>query len=80
MPTPFQVDIDDEVIAGIRARLRSATLPRPRGQGWEHGASIAYLQHFRRYWIDRYDWAAAQDRLNAHPQFTATIDGLKRTT
>jgi pimeloyl-ACP methyl ester carboxylesterase len=77
MPTPFQVDIDDEVIAGIRARLRSATLPRPRGQGWEHGASIAYLQHFRRYWIDRYDWAAAQDRLNAHPQFTANIDGLR---
>jgi microsomal epoxide hydrolase len=77
MPTPFQVDIDDEVIAGIRARLRSATLPQPRGQGWEHGASITYLQHFRRYWVDHYDWAAAQDRLNAHPQFTATIDGLR---
>jgi pimeloyl-ACP methyl ester carboxylesterase len=77
MPTPFQVDIHDEVIGGIRARVRSATLPQPRGQGWEHGASIAYLLHFRRYWIDRYDWAGAQDGLNAHRQFTVSIDGLR---
>jgi pimeloyl-ACP methyl ester carboxylesterase len=74
---PFCVDIGDDVIAGIRTRLRDATLPQPRGQGWEHGVSIAYLEHFRRYWIDGYDWAAAQDRLNAYPQYAVTIDGLR---
>jgi microsomal epoxide hydrolase len=74
---PFRVDIGDDVIAGIRARLRDATLPRPRGEGWEHGASIDYLERFRAYWLDEFDWPAAQARLNAHPQFTVEIDGLR---
>jgi microsomal epoxide hydrolase len=76
-PSAFGVDFGDDVLDGIQARLRNATLPGPRGQGWEHGAAIDYLEQFRRYWIDEFDWAAAQERLNAHPQFTATIDGLE---
>jgi microsomal epoxide hydrolase len=76
-PSPFRVDLGDDVVARIQARLRSATLPAPRGEGWEHGASVDYLEQFRRYWLDRFDWTAAQERLNAHPQFTATIDGLE---
>lgn len=74
---PFRVDLGDDLIAGIRARLAGAKLPRPRGRGWEHGASIDYLQQFREYWLDRFDWPAAQRRLNAYPQFTATIEGLE---
>src|SRR5262245_17153834 len=77
MPSPFRVDIGDEVVAAIRARLRSATLPAPRGEGWEHGASVAYLEHFRSYWLEEFDWSAAQERLNVHPQFTTTIEGLR---
>jgi microsomal epoxide hydrolase len=64
-PTPFRVDLGDDVLAAIRARLRSATLPPPRGNGWEHGASVEYLEYFRTYWLDEFDWAAAQERLNA---------------
>jgi pimeloyl-ACP methyl ester carboxylesterase len=73
---PFEVEIGDDIVVGIRERLRSAMLPAARGQGWEHGASVDYLEFFRRYWIDEFDWAAAQRRLNAHPQFTVTLDGL----
>jgi microsomal epoxide hydrolase len=75
--SPFRVDFDADMIAGVRDRLRSATLPAPRGDGWEHGASIAYLEQFRRYWLDEFDWTAAQNRLNAHPQFTVSIEGLE---
>jgi pimeloyl-ACP methyl ester carboxylesterase len=76
-PSPFRVDLGDDVLEGIQARLRSAALPAPRGEGWEHGASIDYLEQFRSYWLGEFDWAAAQDRLNAHPQFTATIERLR---
>ena len=76
MLTPFEVEFDDGVIAEIQARLRAATLPQRRGEGWEHGTSIDYLDEFRRYWVETFDWAAARERLNAHPQFTVTIDGL----
>jgi microsomal epoxide hydrolase len=73
---PFEVDVGDDVVAGIRRRLRDAILPASRGRGWEHGASIDYLERFRRYWLEDFDWAAAEERLNAQPQFTATIEGL----
>ena len=59
-PSPFRVDLGDDVIAEIRARLAAATLPQRRGEGWEHGASVDYLEQFRSYWIDEFDWAAAQ--------------------
>jgi len=74
--SPFRVDFDDDVIAGIRERLRGATLPPRRGEGWEHGASVDYLDQFRSYWVDEFDWTAAQDRLNAYPQYTVSIEGL----
>jgi pimeloyl-ACP methyl ester carboxylesterase len=74
--SPFRVELDAD-LTGIRARLCNATLPQPRGTDWEHGASIDYLEQFRSYWIDEFDWPAAQERLNAYPQFTATIEGLE---
>jgi pimeloyl-ACP methyl ester carboxylesterase len=73
---PFQVEIADDTIASIQSRLRQATPPEPRGRGWEHGASIDYLEYFRTYWLDHYDWEAARRRLNAYPQFTVKIEGL----
>jgi pimeloyl-ACP methyl ester carboxylesterase len=73
----FRVDVGEDVIAGIRTRLRDARLPVRRGEGWEHGASIEYLEHLRSYWLDEFDWASAQERLNTYPQFTATIEGLR---
>jgi pimeloyl-ACP methyl ester carboxylesterase len=76
-PSPFRVDVGDDVLAEVEARLRSATLPAPRGSGWEHGVSIEYLEQFRSYWLDEFDWGAAQERLNAYPQFIATIDGAE---
>jgi pimeloyl-ACP methyl ester carboxylesterase len=75
--SPFRVAFDEDVMAGIQDRLGSAILPAPRGDGWDHGASIDYLEQFRRYWLDEFDCAAAQDRLNAHPQFTVSIEGLQ---
>jgi microsomal epoxide hydrolase len=34
-----------------------------------------YLKDLAHYWRSGYSWPAAQDRLNAYPQFTTTIDG-----
>jgi pimeloyl-ACP methyl ester carboxylesterase len=76
-PSPFRVDLGDDVLARIRARLDTATLPAVRGNGWEHGVSVDYLERFRRYWLDEFDWPAAEERLNAYPQFTATIEALR---
>ena len=35
---------------------------------------VEYLQRLVAYWLDEFDWRAAEARLNAFPQFTTRID------
>ncbi|MEO8261230.1 MAG: epoxide hydrolase family protein [Pseudolysinimonas sp.] len=43
--------------------------PHPTAPGWEAGVDPAYLQTLVGYWADRFDWRAAERRLNGYPQF-----------
>jgi Epoxide hydrolase N terminus len=74
---PFRVGIEASVLDDVRRRVREAALPDVIGDGWKHGTDAAYLRAFRDHWVDHYDWPRAEARLNAHPQFTATVDGLE---
>src|SRR5947207_1528128 len=41
------------------------------------GVALARLQERCARWLDGYDWRATERRLNAVPQVTTTIDGLR---
>ncbi|HST66146.1 MAG TPA: epoxide hydrolase, partial [Mycobacteriales bacterium] len=43
---------------------------------WSQGIPLAYTRALCEYWLDGYDWPAAQDRLNRFPQYRTAIDGL----
>ena len=38
---------------------------------------MATLRELVRYWTTRHDWGTCEARLNALPQFTTEIDGVK---
>jgi pimeloyl-ACP methyl ester carboxylesterase len=74
--TPFRVEIGAETVADIRRRLRATRWPEAETvDDWSQGAPLAYVQELCSYWADEYDWQAAEDRLNAFPQYRTTIDG-----
>jgi pimeloyl-ACP methyl ester carboxylesterase len=74
---PFTIAMYETALADLRARLRRTRWPeRETVADWSQGVPLDYLQGLCRYWADRYDWPAAQARLNQIPQFTTTIDGL----
>jgi pimeloyl-ACP methyl ester carboxylesterase len=76
-PAPFTVRIPDEVLADLRGRLERARFPdEPPDSGWRHGTDLAYLRSLVDYWRDRYDWRAAERRLNAFRQFTVPLAGI----
>ena len=56
--------------------VRTRLADEPDGAGWDYGTSAGYLAELVAYWRDEFDWFAAQDRLNALPQFTALVDGV----
>ena len=44
--------------------------------GWSAGLDTEWFEGFRRYWLERYDWRAAERALNQFPQFLAQIEGI----
>ena len=74
--TPFVIDVPDSAVADLGLRLGLTRWPDDVGDGtWEHGTPRHALGAIVDYWRDRFDWRAAERRLNALPQFTAEVDG-----
>ena len=74
---PFRCQVSDDELERIRARV--AGFPwheMPDDGGWAYGANLDYMKELCAYWVDGFDWRAAEARLNAFPQFKARVDGI----
>ena len=75
---PFTIRVPDSVLVDLKQRLARARFPGEiAGSGWDYGTNLAYLKELVTYWRDRFDWRAAERRLNQFDQFTTAIDGLE---
>lgn len=65
-------------IDALRKRLAEAvwTYAPQDDADWAYGTDVVWLRSFVNYWIQEYNWSAAQERLNRWPQFRTTIDGI----
>lgn len=73
---PFKIDIAQPEIDDLKARLAQTRFPdEVEGAGWEYGTSIPFLRKLVDHWSERFDWRAAEARLNGFSQFTTEIDG-----
>jgi pimeloyl-ACP methyl ester carboxylesterase len=76
--TPFRIDVPQEQLDELHAKLKLARLPAPLpGDDWDLGPPTWWLQRLVDYWRDDYDWRAAEAELNAWPQFVTEIDGQR---
>jgi pimeloyl-ACP methyl ester carboxylesterase len=73
----FRIEIEEAELRDLRKRLERTRWPEAETvDDWSQGVPLAYLRDLCGYWVDGYDWRAAEARLNALPQFRTTIDGL----
>lgn len=73
----FTINIADEVLDDLRARLTNTRWPDAElVDDWSQGIPLAYLQEVCRYWADEYDWRAREAALNRFDQFVTEIDGV----
>ncbi|MFC7550691.1 epoxide hydrolase family protein [Plantactinospora sp. GCM10030261] len=76
--SPFRIDVSDEVLDDLRARLaRTRFTDRSGDQPWQAGADPDYLRHLVSYWVDGFDWRAREAELNALPHYQAQIGGRR---
>jgi pimeloyl-ACP methyl ester carboxylesterase len=74
---PYTVDFPASAIEDLHDRLRRTRWPEPATvDDWSQGVPLPYLQSLTRYWLEEYDWASRQARLNSFPQFRTEIDGV----
>ena len=74
---PFKIHVADSVLADLKDRLGRTRFPGEiANSSWDYGTNLAYLKDLVSYWRDRFDWRAAERRLNQFDQFTTNIDGL----
>jgi epoxide hydrolase len=75
-PRPFKIAIPDDELDDLRDRIGRTRWPAALpGEGWQRGVPLGYLRGLADYWRAGYDWREHEARMNAVPQFTATING-----
>lgn len=76
-PAPFTLRVPDDALTDLRDRLARTRWPdQAPGAPWAYGTDLGYLQELVAYWRDRFDWRAAEARLNALPQFKVRLHGI----
>jgi pimeloyl-ACP methyl ester carboxylesterase len=75
---PFRVAVPEGDLVDLRRRLAATRWPtKELVEDRSQGVQLAPLRELARYWSTEYDWRKAEARLNALPQFTTEIDGVK---
>ena len=73
----FSLRIAEEALADLRERLARTRFPdQAPGAPWAYGTDVDWLRGLVAYWRDRFDWRAAEARLNAFPQYVAPVGGV----
>ncbi|MGW6129123.1 epoxide hydrolase family protein [Cellulomonas sp. NPDC055163] len=74
---PFRVAVPDAEVDDLRGRLARTRWPdRETVPDWSQGARLDDVRSLVSSWEQEYDWRRLESRLNAHPQFVTTVDGL----
>jgi pimeloyl-ACP methyl ester carboxylesterase len=74
----FQIEIPDEKIDDLRRRIDATRWPsKELVEDRSQGVQLATLEELARYWATDYDFGRVAERLNALPQFTTDIDGVR---
>lgn len=77
LPEPFKLAIPESEIDDLCARLELTRFPDQAPDApWTYGTDLNFMRRVVEHWRTRFDWRAAEARLNAFPQFTVPIDGI----
>jgi pimeloyl-ACP methyl ester carboxylesterase len=75
---PFHVNFPDSALVELRRRVNATVWPDKETVADEaEGVQLATMQNLARYWATEYDWRKIEAKINAVPNYTTEIDGLK---
>ncbi|MGI9304700.1 MAG: epoxide hydrolase family protein [Gammaproteobacteria bacterium] len=76
-PRPFRVEIPDDVLERIRAKVAAyAWHEMPDDGGWAYGANLDYMRELCAYWVDEFDWRRHEAAINRFSHHMAEAEGI----
>jgi hypothetical protein len=74
---PFRIEVLQAHLDDLHRRLRDTRWPNEvDDDGWERGTELSFMRRLTGYWLEGYDWRAAEARLNRFSHFFARVRGL----
>ncbi len=73
---PFSIAFDPALRSDLHRRLGAIRWNDAVAADWSYGTEKGFLQELTRRWVAGYDLDEAERRMNALPQFRATVDGF----
>lgn len=75
---PFRIDVPQADLDDLAERVRRTRWTPDLGHApWQRGVPSDVLRELAAYWVDGYDWRAAEARINAVPGFVTEVDGQR---
>lgn len=77
--SPFSISVPQNQLDDLHQRLKLAKFPDELDEsGWDLGTPVSVTRSLVEYWRDKFDWRAAERRLNELPHFMTeiTVDGF----
>jgi len=72
---PFRIEVPTRDLDDLRDRLAGTRFAPALSDDWTHGTPNVYLAELVEYWRTKFDWPAAEAKLNEITQFTAPVQG-----
>jgi len=74
---PFRVETPPGAIDDLHRRVAATRWPEHETvSGTSQGVQLSTMKAIADHWLNHYDWARAESRINSFPQFVTEIDGL----
>ena len=73
---PFQIHFDKALRKDLQCRLAATRWSDAVTSDWQYGMNKSFLKALVEYWQATYNLDSAEQRLNAMPQFRATVGGF----
>jgi len=71
---PYTIAVPQSKIDRLKQKLALTDYPDEiENVGWDRGAPLADIKRLTNYWQDKYDWRAAEAKLNELPHYTADL-------
>jgi len=74
---PFRIEVPQADLDDLHRRLRDTRWPNEvNADGWEWGTELTFMRRLTAYWLEGYDWRAAEARVNRFSHYLARVRGL----